>query len=703
MSDVTASVVIPFKDWGLGRLLMCIGSTLESFQGMPAEVIVSDYGSEDGPAIEEAVVGRGGVYVRSDTDGVWSRSRALNAGFSHARGAILMATDADMIFAPGTTRRVCERALEHPHEAIILQYRDLPFGYSFEDLDGREIDWAELERVATVRPRWGMGGLVATGRTVFERLRGYDERMHTYGGEDLDYGGRVRRFGTPINWLDEPGVQMYHVWHPSSSAAAKRDPEARAAIAANRAIHTDDPTWVRNVRDARYVPANLPPVISVIARLRGVLTDEDANELASVLSQSVESLELVLVTDDPKAGDPAVMRLGDDRVRIALSQDDKPWWRVGIEAARGTFVTLHATGTYHVEARLESLLASFQPGGVAVADKLVSLFRSVDTSLHVNGDPNIQEQFTPWASLLVRRLHAARVVRSMPSTAAESQYAWALVRNGVAVVSTGAVGRVLVVQEGAQGESLQDRRLTELAQFRGRLSREKRDTAWLASLAGNALSTEAHLVGRFISQAQVSLVVSSTEPEVLREAARLPHSREGWDATSFVVSTTEGDELFGYVRLVGTGTALDADLRRLRRNADGIVTVTTILGDAPPDLEDPRALLQPLLREYDGIYGDGIQRGTWIAVLLHDATTHARVLARVGQVHGLRTTLVRDVSSALLSTRLVLALPDLHRSPLEVLLAVREAASPEDQVIMMVTTESNLSGLAQLETKAGSR
>ena len=98
MTDV--SVVIGFRDWGLRRLELALTSVKESFGRYDGEVILSDFGSLNRTENERLAERVGAKYVYSEGEENWSRSRALNAGFSIAQGDILVSTDADMVFTP---------------------------------------------------------------------------------------------------------------------------------------------------------------------------------------------------------------------------------------------------------------------------------------------------------------------------------------------------------------------------------------------------------------------------------------------------------------------------------------------------------------------------------------------------------------------------------------------------------------------------
>lgn len=242
------SVVIGFKDWGVERLLLSIRSLVNSFEGVHGEVIVSDYGSTmyaEGE-LRTWVEGAGARYVRTETDGHWSRSRAINAGYSVAQGTVLVATDADMLFSPQSMAEIYKAVVSDPHSAVVLQCRDLPEAYDHERISSEMPDWRELHAVSQIRPRWGMGGMFAAHRDVIGAVGGYDNRMHTYGGEDLDLAVRVRRYGCRIRWIENDAVRMYHIWHEPTIQAVGQSNSGKDAIAANRAILHEDLTFNRN-------------------------------------------------------------------------------------------------------------------------------------------------------------------------------------------------------------------------------------------------------------------------------------------------------------------------------------------------------------------------------------------------------------------------------------------------------------------------
>ena len=366
MAEIDLSVVVGFKDWGRQRVAMAVTSIIEAFGDVSGEVIVSDYGSakEGQEEFEALITSLGGRYVYTDTDGTWSRSRALNAGFAHARGSVLISTDADMIFSPGSLGIVARQILNDDSQAIVLQCRDLPEGFSDEELIGTEVNWHELEHSSRLRPRWGMGGMMACSRAAFLHIRGLDERMEIYGGEDIDFANRLRRSGRRIEWMEDPRVRMYHMWHPPTRRIAAGTPRGAQAIQANTKIHVSDPSYIRNATKWRHAPARAEvPVTVAISTFNRCEYLPDA--INSVLAQSMPDFELIVVddgsTDDTRA---VVEAFDDERIRYLYKEN------AGLAAARnfaadhsrGRFTAIHDDDDIMLPWRLERHLETLTGG-----------------------------------------------------------------------------------------------------------------------------------------------------------------------------------------------------------------------------------------------------------------------------------------------------------------------------------------------------
>lgn len=336
---VRISVIIGFKDWGLDRLSGAVKSIQRSLGNIPSEVIIADYGSTTTEGYQNELENLGAIYRYVPTDGTWSRSRALNAGLQIAQGKYLVTTDADMVFSPSSFPRILELLENDPKTSYILQCRDLPEGISHDDILEKEIDWDWLDSRSRLRPRWGMGGMIAFDRDAYEALRGLDERMQIYGGEDIDLAKRLLRLGYKRLWINDPTVRMYHVWHPSSRASADETSEGRVAIKTNRDIHLNDKSRVRNLREWKGRPQSANPLVTVAVSTfnRAEYLEDSIN---SVIGQTFEDWELLIVNDGSTDDTLDVLaQFNDPRIRV-ITQENR-----GLAAARNR-ITSEARGRF---------------------------------------------------------------------------------------------------------------------------------------------------------------------------------------------------------------------------------------------------------------------------------------------------------------------------------------------------------------------
>jgi glycosyltransferase involved in cell wall biosynthesis len=352
------SVVIGFRDWGLDRLVLALRTHAESTRIDDIEVIVSDYGSRERGPIEEVAREADAVYVRTELDEgePWSRSRALNAGIEHSSASVIMTTDSDLLFTPETHATVLESIENDPHSITLMQCRDLPETLQLGD---GGFDWKEFERRSRLRPRWGMGGMVAFPRGIFESVGGLDSRMEVYGGEDIDFVQRMRWAGKRVVWIDEPEARIFHVWHPSSRSAAERDSTSRSALDQNRTILIEDRTIVRNLRSPRPRPV---ATVAIATHDRASYLEQS---VTSVLANAIENIEVLIVDDGSTDNTVETVRAMDD-TRVRLVQQE----HAGVAAARNRavaearadYVVVHDDDDIMLPWRIEAHFERIFPG-----------------------------------------------------------------------------------------------------------------------------------------------------------------------------------------------------------------------------------------------------------------------------------------------------------------------------------------------------
>lgn len=364
MSDLDLSVVIGFRNWGIERLRRSVASMRAAAGDVQMEVIISDYGSDD-PSLAGAVAAElGAHHLHTAGDNVWSRSRALNAGFAAASGDLLVSTDADMLFAPGSFEAIVETAQRAAPAALFLQCRDLPEDIPESLFDTPSTDpWEMLDQRSAYRPRWGMGGMMAIDRRGFEILNGFDERLHTYGREDLDFALRARRAGYRTVWVSDPRARMYHMWHPRTGDDVSSTVQGRAAITRNRRLVDSDATTSRNVTRSRAALREETPLVSVIVMPPPEELGRHLHAaVATCLAQTVQNIEVLV----PAPSAPQSTLPDDPRVHVLPVPPGEDPLRAATARSTGVYTAVVAPGVLAAPHHLEALLAAKVEGVGAV-------------------------------------------------------------------------------------------------------------------------------------------------------------------------------------------------------------------------------------------------------------------------------------------------------------------------------------------------
>lgn len=289
------SVVIPVRDrWG-PRLSNCVRS-LEIQTLQPLEIIVADYGSTERghEAIMETLKDFDCTVYYYRTDEVWSLAVARNMGLrrSNVQCDNVAVVDADLILEPRVMEILAQAHASRPSSHIscfirmllpkawshfdeffkncvvggqsrancIAKYRKLYPGKFDEDPDDFELprDFAKLKDMGFLGESAGWGGLISASRDWFFKVRGFDERMKFWGGEDGDLWKRAGLDGMDcyrINDLEEIDTEIYHQFHKDCHSTQLDDgpwdtirltTEERRQIEWNKMIETRDNTLIRN-------------------------------------------------------------------------------------------------------------------------------------------------------------------------------------------------------------------------------------------------------------------------------------------------------------------------------------------------------------------------------------------------------------------------------------------------------------------------
>ena len=228
------SVVIASHNEG-DQLWQTVGSCLETTRELDCEIVVADDASTDG-CVEEMQRRFPDVRVVRfpERRGV-SPTKDLAARSS--RGEILIFLDAHCKPEPGAIPRLVsdidqwgERSIVSPLVVPIEPSRwkcDLSYaGYGYwVDLRSFKNGWHHRDELKRISGPGGrkfyeqpcvVGCSIAMARNVYERLRGFDIGMRSYGSEDIDFGLRAWQMGYTL--LCDPGAIIGHRFRESAAS-----------------------------------------------------------------------------------------------------------------------------------------------------------------------------------------------------------------------------------------------------------------------------------------------------------------------------------------------------------------------------------------------------------------------------------------------------------------------------------------------------
>lgn len=356
MADI--SVLLTVRNWALERVRMCLAS-LEAQVDIDSEIVVVDYGSDDADSLASVVGEFDAKLVRIEAE-VWSRSKAMNAAASAATAPYYIFADADLVFEPRVLAATHRKLVENRRTVLMFSFRDLPQGIEPESLLS-DVDFDKLDELANWRPRWGMG-VQAYSAAAFSEIRGFDNRMKIYGGEDNDIAKRVRAHGYRLTWVNGREFGLYHVWHPSSREAADLDPDQKKELEKNVDIAKNDNSVVRNLE---WRSESAPLVSVVITTFNRA--DFVRDSIESVLTQTVQDFEVLVLDDGSTDNTQAVVEsISDNRVRyFKMPKTGIPGLRnFALSESRGKYTAIHDDDDIMLPWSLEARLNAIQSGFV---------------------------------------------------------------------------------------------------------------------------------------------------------------------------------------------------------------------------------------------------------------------------------------------------------------------------------------------------
>jgi len=232
VSAATPDVSVVIVSWrAREHVLRCLES-LAAHVTIPYEAVVVDDGSGDGTA--EAVRERFPETVVIEKPRNEGLSAGRNDGLRAVRGRLVLMLDSDTEVRPGAVERLAGVLDGRPEVGLVgpkLVYPDGELQLScrryppFLDPFKRRGPYARLVPNprsharhlmqdfdhATTRPVVWVAGAAQMWRAILpELIGGYDERVSSYGGEDLDWCLRVWAAGQRVVYVAD--AEIVHVW-----------------------------------------------------------------------------------------------------------------------------------------------------------------------------------------------------------------------------------------------------------------------------------------------------------------------------------------------------------------------------------------------------------------------------------------------------------------------------------------------------------
>ena len=216
----TVSVVVPTRG-GAQRLPRLLASLRRQTHPDWEAVVVVD-GDVDGS--EETVARLAGdlpvrALVLPENQG---RSAALNAGFGHATGDVLLRADDDLeLIDEHLARHAAHHDAAGEPIGVVGLCRNVfapgPYARAYGERADRRFRQAAYAAPADQAWRYWAANVSVTADT-WKRVGEYDVSYRAYGWEDVDWGYRLHRAGVPISV--EPDVEARH--HGAAATTSDR-------------------------------------------------------------------------------------------------------------------------------------------------------------------------------------------------------------------------------------------------------------------------------------------------------------------------------------------------------------------------------------------------------------------------------------------------------------------------------------------------
>lgn len=250
------SVVIPThnRPLELARLLASIEPIPSS--EVPTEVVVVDDGSVAGTYDELAKNHPDVRWIHQSQSGP---ATARNRGWRAATGEIVVFVDDDVVLDPDALVRL--RDAVAVDDAVGARVEPLSPGRLVADF--MHVEHLVTHKVQDGEVRWLVTACLAVRRTALELVGGFDQRLPTAGGEDVDLSLRLKAAGLRLSVCPEAVayhdhraslallIRTYYRHGTGQRHLASRHPERRGDLANSTRERLSPAAWMQTYRSYR--------------------------------------------------------------------------------------------------------------------------------------------------------------------------------------------------------------------------------------------------------------------------------------------------------------------------------------------------------------------------------------------------------------------------------------------------------------------
>lgn len=384
------SVILDAASWRVGTLSTVVRHIIAAFGRLNGEVVVATGDEVDSSSLEEECRAAGVRHISFPGDH-W-HAKAINNAAAAGTGEYLLILDEDFLLPQNSIASALRHMCDSESDVVQFECRDaqLPPLQSVHDLGSLSAN-RYLESVP--RAQSNRGAAVLLRKSLFMRLRGYDEHPSFDTHLSVDFLTRVSRAGLLLEWLAGSDVAAYHFFGDNCSDVRYHGVESSRLRTSHLEFVANDRTVYRNLTQWSVPRSRRDVLVSVAVSTRN-RCDYLEDCIDSVLAQTFQDFELIIVDDGSSDDTREVVESYDDpRIRYAYQPPS------GISAGRnraadmsqGFFTAVHDDDDIMLPDRLEvSLKNIFDEYGASYGSWVNFNNESGDMVLHV-----IRRGFSP--------------------------------------------------------------------------------------------------------------------------------------------------------------------------------------------------------------------------------------------------------------------------------------------------------------------